>query len=175
MKKFKDIIAGSVLFAIGIFYYCSSLSIKLTYIDRVVGSRKFPQIVAFVLMFCALVILIKGILDLKKIQQNKQEAKTVFEQGIEAENSEEDSSKRGNLKVFLVLISFAIYCFLMDKIGFGVASFLYLFSQMLLMKSKKPELKDIVFYILLSAVLAVGIYILFYSGFKLMLPKANWF
>ena len=50
MKKYKDIIMGAVLFAVGLIYFLMSFSIKLTYIDQIVGSRMFPQICGVVLM-----------------------------------------------------------------------------------------------------------------------------
>lgn len=176
MKRYKDIIAGGTLFLFGLAYFLMSFSIKLTYIDRIVGSRKFPQIVAVVFMLCALWIMFRGIKEL--IHENTaitKGEKTLFEQGIDAEASDEDIGKEGRWKTALVLISFAIFCFLLDKIGFGLTSFLYLLSQMILMDGKKQSWKSVLFYAVLSALLSIGIYYMFNTGFKLILPKANWF
>lgn len=173
MKKYKDIIAGGVLFAVGLIYFCMSFSIKLTYIDRVVGSRVFPQICGAALMALALSLLVSGVLGLRKSQE---------ETGMDAEEladsmleQEEKQLLSPAMKTFLVLVSFAVFCWLLDKIGFGPAAFLYLFSQMLLISGKKLTKKAVVFYLLLSLALAAGIYYLFYKGFSLMLPKASWF
>lgn len=41
-KKYKDVIVGIVLAALSVIYLLLSFQIKLTNIDRVVGSRMFP-------------------------------------------------------------------------------------------------------------------------------------
>lgn len=174
MKKYKDIIAGGVLFAVGFIYFCMSFSIKLTYIDRVVGSRVFPQICGAALMALSLAVLISGVLSLHRSHQEETPP-----DGEELAGSmpkqEEKQLLSPAMKTFLVLVSFALFCGLLDKIGFGPAAFLYLFSQMLLISGKKLTKRAVVFYLLLSLALAAGIYYLFYKGFSLMLPKASWF
>lgn len=175
MKKYKDIIAGSALLVFGLIYFGISFSIKLTYIDRVVGSRAFPQICGLILIGLAAALIVGGVRQLhsapaQPVQPNGEQL---------AENMLDSAAEKPlispALKTFLVLVSFALFCWLLDKIGFGPASFLYLFSQMVLISSKKLTAKSVLFYLVLSGVLAAGIYYLFYSCFSLMLPKASWF
>ncbi len=167
MKKYKDIMMGAVLFAGGAIYFMMSFSIKLTYIDQIVGSRKFPQICGVLLMGLSGSLIVSGVKNLMKPQ----------EETVDDEHSPQVKGRGLSpaVKTMLVLLSFAVFCWLLDKIGFTIAAFLYLFSQMILISGKKLTVKDIVFYFILSAALAAGIYYLFCKGFSLMLPKASWF
>lgn len=180
MKRYKDIIAGSVLLALSAFYFSQTFLIKkIAFIDPLVGSARFPQIIAIILMICAAIIIFQGIASLKAQKETIEAHKTLMEIADEAENGEETTSKaqirKGNFKVFLVLGSFAVFCFLMDKIGFGAASFLYLWSQMVIMSHDKQNWKSLLVYGGLSLVLAIGIFAMFRYGFGLILPKALWF
>lgn len=169
-KKYGDIIAGSVLFVLGLVYFIMAFSIKRTYIDRVVGSRMFPQICGGVLMGLAALLIIHGVTALRG---QKKEA-------LENKKEEQEREEKGGvigpaMKTVLVLVSFGVFAWLLDKIGFTAASILYLFSQMVLMDNKKITKKYLLFYMLLSIVLSAGLYLLFYEGFSLILPKASWF
>ena len=170
MKKYKDIIMGAMLFAVGLIYFLMSFSIKLTYIDQIVGSRMFPQICGVVLMGLSMSLAVSAVMHLRQPRPETD--------SVDAEEMGRDREKHvlaPAVKALLVLVSFAVFCWLLDKIGFAFAAFLYLFSQMLLIAGRKLKAKDIVFYLVLSAVLSAGIYYLFYKGFSLMLPKASWF
>lgn len=179
MKKYKDIIAGSVLLVCSIAYFIMTLGIKkVAFIDPVTGSALFPRIVATILILCSVVIVGKGIISLKK-EDKAPTKKSLMDVADEAENSSPDcdasETRKGSIKVVLVLLSFALFCFLMDKIGFAIASFLYLWSQMVLMAPEKQSYKKILFEGALSLILAIGIFAMFRYGFGLILPKARWF
>ena len=177
MKKYKDIISGSFLFVVGLVYFALSFTIKLSFIDRVVGSRMFPQIIGILMMALSLYIVISGVLSLRRAEAAaKQESeKTLMEKGEEAENAGEDTSRKGSIKVVLVLLSFGLYCLLLDGIGFSISTILYLFSQMILMGDGKPSVKRLAFYAALSVAVSVCVYYMFNTGFNLILPKASWF
>ena len=179
MRRFKDIVIGAIVMVFGVFYFSQTLSIKkIPYIDPVVGSALFPRIVAGVIVACGLAILIQGIRNAGKSEDKSPEsAKTILEEADEAENGtpEKADKKKGSIKVVLVLLSFALYAFFMDKIGFAVASGLYMFSQMILMDSEKPTAKRMILYAVLAAVLSAAVFALFRYGFGLILPKARWF
>mgnify|MGYP004696396821 CR=1 FL=1 len=180
MKKYKDIIAGTVVFIVAAVYFALTFSIKkIVFIDPIVGSARFPQIVAVIMMICAVVIILQGILSIRKSNEAESGKKSLMELADEAEEGEQITDKaavrKGNVKVILVLLSFALFCFFMDKIGFGPASFLYLWSQMIIMSHEKESRKRIIFYGLLSLVISAVIFVLFRYGFGLILPKAMWF
>lgn len=178
MKRYKDIIAGSVLLAVSVFYLSQTFSVKkIAFIDPLVGSALFPQIVASILILCSVVIILQGVMSLRKTPL-KSDKKGLMDAADEAENGTEEEKKgnrKGNLKVVLVLGSFGLFAFFMDKIGFGPASFLYLWSQMIIMSHEKQTRKSIILYGVLSLVIAVLIFSLFRYGFGLILPRALWF
>ncbi|GEM_PF-1906909 len=181
MKKYKDVIAGVVVFIVASIYFLLTLGIKkISFIDPIVGSAMFPRIVAFILMLCGLVIIAQGLISLKeKDKKQKTHEKSLLEIADEAENEENVTDKvierKGNIKVCLVLISFALFCFFLDKIGFCLSSFVYLWSQMIIMSHQKENRKSILFYGLLSLIISVVVFVLFRYGFGLILPKSKWF
>ena len=87
MKKYKDIIAGSVLLAFSLFYLSQTFSIKkIPFIDPLVGSALFPQIVASILIFCSIVIIVQGVIALKKKESGVKKGSSLMDQADEAEN-----------------------------------------------------------------------------------------
>lgn len=180
MKKYKDIIAGSVLLAVSLFYLSQTFSVKkIAFIDPLVGSARFPQIVASILILCSVVIIMQGIMALNRATVIEMGKKSLIEAADAAENGEDSSDRlserKGNIKILMVLGSFAVFAFLMDKIGFALASFLYLWSQMVIMSHDKQSVKSVSLYGVLSLVIAAVIYVLFRYGFGLILPRALWF
>ena len=164
MKKYKDIIAGSVLLAFSLFYLSQTFSIKkIPFIDPLVGSALFPQIVASILIFCSIVIIVQGVIALKKKESGVKKGSRWMDQADEAENGSSTATveKKSSYKVVLVLGSFDLVAYLMDKIGFGPASFLYLWSQMIVMSHEKQTVKTVVLYGVLSLVIATAVFCLF--------------
>lgn len=165
------------MFVVGLVYFVLSFTINLTFIDRVVGSRMFPQIIGILMMALSAYIVINGIFSLKKSEAGpkSESEKTLMEKGEEAESAGEDTSRKGALKVLLVLISFGLYCLFLDGIGFNAATIIYLFSQMVIMGDGRPSNKRLIFYAVLSVIVSLCIYYMFNTGFNLILPKASWF
>ena len=177
MKKYKDIVAGSFLLAFSLFYLSQTFSIKkIPFIDPLVGSALFPQIVAAILIICSIVIIVQGLIALRK-NDITEKSSTLLDQADEAENGGQASTAedKNSYKVVLVLLSFALFAFFMDKIGFGPASFLYLWSQMIIMSHEKQTVKSFLLYGVLSLVIAAAVFCLFRYGFGLILPRALWF
>ena len=98
MKKYKDIISGSFLFVVGLVYFALSFTINLTFIDRVVGSRMFPQIIGILMMALSLYIVVTGILSLKKSEAapKDESEKTLMEKGAEKANGRGPDGRRGS-------------------------------------------------------------------------------
>ena len=165
-------IAGIILFAFGFAYFSISFSIKRTYIDQVVGSRLFPQICGSLLMGLSLMLIAAAIF---RLHRNEHSSINQDQNSEKTEKMEKRSGLSPAVKTLLVLLCFALFAWLLDKIGFALAAFLYLFSQMVLMSGRKLTKKSLLFYFVLSLALSGGIYLLFQKGFSLMLPKARWF
>ena len=156
-KKYKDVVIGGILAGLSCIYLAMSFQIKLTNIDRIVGSRLFPQIIGTVILLLSIWLMVSGVQKAKRI------------------DGEEQGEKQSYRKTVIVLGSFAAYIFLMDKIGFPVSSILYLFSQMTVMGPWPVKKKSLVVYLVISVATSIVTYVMFYKVFMLMLPKAGWF
>lgn len=156
-RNYKEVIIGSILAVLSVIYLLLSFQIKLTNIDRVVGSRMFPQI-------CGTIILILSVCLIAEGMQKAKQAGT-----------EDTGEKKNYTRTVLVLGSYAAYIFLMDKIGFAASSVIYLFSQMIVMGKWPVSRKTAGFYLIMAVIISVVIYVTFNNGFMLILPKAGWF
>lgn len=156
-KKYKDVVIGGVLAVFSCIYLAMSFQIKLTNIDRIVGSRLFPQIIGIVILALSIWLIVDGL------------------QRARRADAEEQGQKKSCIRTVIVLGSFAAYIFLMDKIGFTVSSILYLFSQMTVMGPWPAKKKSMIVYLVISVLTSVLIYVMFDKIFMLMLPKAGWF
>lgn len=156
-KKYKDIIVGSVLAALSVAYLLLSFQIKLTNIDRVVGSRMFPQICGTIILILSVCLIVGGVQKAKQAEPEKA------------------GEKKNYTRTILVLGSYALYIFLMDKIGFTVSSILYLFSQMVVMGKWPSSRKSMILYLVIAVAVSAVIYVMFNNVFMLILPKAGWF
>lgn len=170
-KGQKDVAAGSVLAAFSIAYFALSFQIKLMRIDRVVGSRMFPQILGVCMFLLGVFLIVNGVIAWKR------EKAAAPAEGAKSEADPEAAQKRRQAvyKTLGVFVGYAFYIFLMDKIGFTVSSILYLFSQMLLMAKRPISKKQYLIYAATAVITAVVLYYMFVVGFQLILPKASWF
>lgn len=190
-KGKKDLMAGCVLVVFSAVYFALSFQIKLTSIDRIVGSRMFPQILGVCMFLLGICLIVGGIAAMKRerkasaTQAEHQEATENVDSRVaammkNAEEAGEEALKAKDTKNVIwktigVFGSFALYIVLLDKIGFTIASTLYLFSQMIMMAKEPIPKKNYVVYAIISVVTAVVLYLMFVKGFKLILPQAGWF
>ena len=111
-RKVKDIVVGSVVIAFGVFYFTQTLGIrKIPFIDPIVGSALFPRIIAGIIVLCGIAILVNGIKVMRKDTASVAASKkTLMEAADEAENGPATAAqkRKGNIKVALVLVSFAL-------------------------------------------------------------------
>ena len=151
----------------------------------------FPQILGVCMFLLGICLIAGGIAAMKRerkasdTQAEHQEATENVDSRVAAmmENAEEageealkaKDTKKVIWKTIGVFGSFALYIVLLDKIGFTIASILYLFSQMIMMAKKPISKKNYVVYAIISVVTAVVLYLMFVKGFKLILPQAGWF
>lgn len=156
-KRYKDVVVGSVLAVLSVIYLMLSFQIKLTNIDRVVGSRMFPQICGTIILILSICLIAGGIKKARKAEP------------------EPAGEKKNYTRTILVLGSYAAYIFLMDKIGFTIASIIYLFSQMAVMGKWPADKKSMILYLVISVIVSAVIFVTFNNVFMLILPKAGWF
>ena len=160
-SKNKDLISGLFLLVAAAIYFALSFQIRLTNIDRVVGSRLFPQMCGVLMMLFG-AMLVAG--NLRERFRNTGE-------GADAAEETAPAPKPVYRNTVLVLASFALYIYLMDLIGFTASTLAYLFSQMLVLHPGKASPARVALYAVLSVVATVSIYYMFNNVFRLLLPK----
>ena len=168
-KKKKNIIPNVVIFILSLFFFIASFTIKLTNIDKVVGSRLFPQIVTLLLMALSLFLIIADMMENKRNEASKTK--------VEEDNKEieEVTDKPNYINTILVFGSFGLYLILLEQVGFIISTILYLSSQMYILAPKEDKTsKKILIYTVISIIVTMIIYWIFAEGFQLVLPRGMW-
>lgn len=145
--KTQDLICGAVFFALGVFMFFQSRGVA-PIIANEVGSGFVPKIVAIVFMSLSAVLI-----ALTLIKKDKRGAK------------KNDEDPKGGALTILALIA---YVFFFDKLGFLLATALYLFTQITILSNEKN--RKLPLFGLVSVVTPLIVYFLFVRGFGLILP-----
>jgi putative tricarboxylic transport membrane protein len=162
LKKNQNLVAGGFLFALGLVYFLMAFTIQLTNIDKLVGSRLFPQIIGGLIMFFSSCLIVDNLVKNKK--------------GQKSQSNEDDQADAADppkplyKNTVFVLVSLAAYIFLMEKIGFLVSTLIYLISQMALLEREKQN-RNYLKYFIISIASSLAIYFLFTTVFNMVLPR----
>lgn len=159
MKRFSDIISGSVILLVSAILFYGTTQIRVIASMEGLTSRFFPRIVVGVMAVLGLLILVRGI-----------KAARV---SVSAEEDHADSSKgitTGTRCVIETLIAIFVYVFLMEPVGFLITTVLYLFVQMLILAPSPITKKNYLLFAMISLISSIGIYLLFTRVFYLLLP-----
>jgi len=153
IEKYGDIILSCIFIIISIIYYFETLKIKVLEISKY-GAQLNPKIVALLLITISIGIFIGNIKKIKIMNfDTKQDKK---------------ESKINSFKVILTLLAIFVYIFLLEKIGFIIATILYLFIQFNIFYK---DSKKIILYLGISIITSFLIYYAFLKYFSLMLPR----
>ncbi len=154
VKKYGDLIAGSVIVIASIIIYLMTFTFKRLTVSKI-GPAFVPQIMAISLGIVGLVVLINGVKQLKLV----------------AENQVEKKQEGDNIRVKAVvasLIAMFIYILLLESVGFIIMSAVYLFAQFFILMHKDD--RKFPRMIIASVSLSVIVYFLFVYAFQLRLP-----
>jgi putative tricarboxylic transport membrane protein len=159
-EKLKDIISGVFLSLLGIAMFITTNGIKSICGETTdVGSAFMPKIGAVLLTVFGIAVFIGGISKYLSMENTAVKTDT-------PETSVEKSRKMRSILLTLALIG--AYIFLMNLLGFIIASILYLFFQILLLAP--VEKRNYFYFAVIAFTSSVGIYYLFYKAFSMMLP-----
>ncbi len=154
MKRYSDLISGSVLLILGVAIFIGSFSIKRLTVS-LVGAAFLPQIVSVLIFAFSIPILVSGVRNLRA-------------DIVEVPDSPEEKTDINHSATWLTILLLIVYVALYKQIGFIVMSILYLFLQMVILAPKSRR------NYLLFGIMAVGvpliIYFSFIKIFYLMLP-----
>ena len=168
-KARKDIVCGIVLDIIGALMFIGSFGIKhINSLTFDVGSAYFPRICAGLLLFLGTLLIISNIIKMAKIR-NKDEQIESTQEVAEKNKSKFDSIAL--IKALIVIAALILFTVFLKTVGFIICAFILLLSLILVLAPKTEfKKKNIIIWIIISAVASVGIYFLFVEVFNLILP-----
>ncbi len=139
-----ETIFSTFLCIVSAFIFYSSTQFNMTFIgDSGLGPDFFPKIIAIILFILSAMLFIGSI-----------------------RNKDKKSIYNPNMKyTFMVIFTFAVYVFLIDRIGYLISTIIFAFVVITILKSKSKILN-----IIFAVIFPVALYLLFTYAFKVSLP-----
>lgn len=144
MQRSENFIIALVLALLSSYWLKMSMTLPQTATTTLYGPRFFPQLILEGLFLCIVIFLWKGLRQLK----NKYQTETLVKP-----------------KVLILLLIIVGYIFLFERVGFGIASIIYIIVAQLLFGIRN---KLILF--LISPCIIVALNVLFVVIFKIPVP-----
>ncbi|MEJ8776626.1 tripartite tricarboxylate transporter TctB family protein [Pseudogracilibacillus sp. ICA-222130] len=155
----RDVYISIIFLIISILVFSMSLNMQaLT--TSAVGADFLPKVIAILIFVLSSYFLIVSI---------KNPVGNVVDDTDEMEEINDSDESKKFTRVLLTGLLMIIYVFLINFIGFILASILYLTVQMVLFSSVTK--RNIIVYLLISIVTSVFIYFVFRNIFYVMLPS----
>lgn len=139
-----ETIFSAFLCIVSVFIFYSSTQFNMAFIgDSGLGPDFFPKVIAIILF------ILSGMLFIGSIK-----------------NKDKKSIYNPNMKyTFMVIFAFAVYIFLIDRIGYLISTIIFAFVVITILKSKSKILN-----IIFALIFPVALYLLFTYAFKVSLP-----
>ncbi len=147
MSKFlsADRVAGAILLLIGIWYLWTATTLKSAFIGDVLGPSAFPLLLGVLLIILSILLMLKP------------------------DENPEWPQAQGWLRIGLILASFIVYSYIIEPLGYIVATSLEMIALSLIFKG--PPVKSIIASVVFSTVM----FILFFVILDLRLPVGEIF
>lgn len=158
MIRYRRTILSAGILAVSLFYFIYALfCIESHHVRGVPDSGFFPQIIG------VLLVVLSAVLTVKDFRLDRHGA---------ASESGSKAPKKEGWNVLGTAVLLLVYIFLIEPLGFLIASTLYLFVQFLYLTdtAKLRSWKTYILYLLIAALVSAGIYYLFLYAFNLILP-----
>ena len=158
-KRCRDLILGIILLAVGIFYTVMAQQIKQgnKLIQRNVGTfahaRIIPTLLGILLMVLAVILIIQGVLRLKK----------------DDEDPGKKMSKVDMISIALTFAAMILYIIILPKLGFILSTILYLYGQITILAPKNK--RNYLLFAIVAVVFTIIAFIAFRIGLSQMLPR----
>ncbi len=155
IKKYGDIISGSVIILVSLAIMLTSFTFKRLTVSKI-GPAFVPQIVAISLGVLGIIILINGIQNLKLLKETQE---------INGGKPSENVRVRA---VVATLIAMFVYILFLESVGFMIMTALYLFAQFFILMHKDE--RNFPAMIISATAMSVVVYFVFVYAFQLRLP-----
>ena len=189
-KKTSAALVGSIVFcAVSVLYLIFAFQIRIVNIfgGTVVDSSTIPKILGLLLLLLSVLSLVQTIAEMKKkpasgtevqgAENVTAEAERLIENGeldinkaVEEAQALEEETSKDYISILLTVICLAVFVALINPLGFLIASFIYMFLQVLVLTKKEERRKKMIRIILFAAIFSAAAYFIFTKGLGLMLP-----
>lgn len=156
LKKYGDVISGTILFIVSVLLFRSSYDIRTT-IPGLLGADFMPKVVGVLLGILSISLVMTAVLRTRLARADLPE-----EEGSREENREQ-------LKVLAVLCAITVYVLILNRLGFVLSTMLFLFSEMSIMASKRSFRSYLIFAVI-AVFASFFVFYLFRAAFRLYLP-----
>lgn len=153
-----NILIGILTLAFAAFYFGVTYTFKLLEHANTVNAAFFPRLLAFLAAVLGLFILYQGINGYRKLTP---EEKMV-------EKSTKKNNAAGWIRIAAVVAVLLVAAFLFKKLGFILTMPWVMFLLFIIVE--KREKRRYVLYAILSIVLPVAVFFIFYYAFQTLLP-----
>lgn len=157
MKRYREVIGGSVFFLFAATYFVMAFQIP-TFNDGFISSDFMPKVYGAILMLLSVIQIIQGVLNKKHAD-------------CQEENQTDLTIQQIAFSVALTFVLLIGYVGLLELVGFVIMSsiFIFLMTMWLLPKDQRNK-KQIILSAIIAVVFASCVYLLFVKGFALTLP-----
>ena len=163
MKKYRDILSGTVLFLLAAAYFVMAMDIKQYNAGQpgIITSDFIPKIYGIAVMALSAILVVRGVVQLKKDRRSG------------ADRGETAAGPRFPVQpeILLVFLLLVVYVALLPTVGFVIMSTLFILglSCVLLPKHRRTP-KYCLAVLAVAALFTAAITLIFVQGFSLTLP-----
>lgn len=161
----KDLLAGIVVAAVGIFMYAGSYNIKIMRLSSgSVSSAAMPRLCAVILVLLGI-----GIAATNVIMYAKEKKRAQTPADLPPEKTGGGMSRDGLLRLGGIVALLFLYCLFFSSLGFIISSALYLFATVLVL-APRPQRK-LLPSVITAIITPIVIYYVFAKAFYMLLPS----
>ena len=187
LKKQRTQLLGNVIFLLVAVIYlilASQITVINVFGVTVVSSATIPRILGVLFLILDIISLVQNLAEFKNTKRAaedpcKAEAEKETNENTELDVAQalaeaealEEEAESDKTSIIMTIIALALFALLIEPLGFLISSFIYMVLQSFVLTLKQERKKKAVFIIILSAVFAVAVYLIFTRGLGLMLPK----
>lgn len=150
LKKYGDFIAGLCGLAFSVLLFINAMQISLKE-AKDFGAGFLPKLVAIGLFICCAILTYRGYVAMRT---------------VEVEESAYKHNYVGAIGIFIMMV---VYSIALKPVGFVIASFLFMFSAILL-ATKKEQWRP-VYFAVITIIVVLAVYFVFTKIFGIRIPN----
>ena len=154
-QRYRDMILGIFLLALGIFYtvFAQQIKTRPKLTPSYAGARVFPTLLGILLIILSVCMIFQSIRKMKTMQVS-------------------DSKKMSKVDLFSILLTFAamvLYIIILPYLGFIISTIIFLFGQITILAPK--DKRNYLLFAIVAVVFTIIAFIAFRIGLSQLLPR----